>query len=248
MSEVGDDVFTRAGPSKAGLNTSAKRDDGAIFVATRPKYDTRKFPFEVGIGPGISPKAWTATKADRMSPEEAGRKLADIMRMFKIERLDPDICLAFFNALIFCMAVNSSSVLTPDRADFTVAGEKFKFLEVVRYLGSDLRRFFRAYADDTVVILRSVLEHPDQLDAEIRDKRDLIMSVAQDRGLVRYPHLIGDNAEACNALAATEHVAIAAAKQSKLDGLVNAADRLKTSSNPKSFGTFDSTNQEFLEK
>lgn len=247
MSDIGDDIYTKPSASKSGLNTTAKRDE-SIFVAKRPKYDPRKFPFDTGSGVVVNLKIWSATKADRMSSVEAGRKLQDLMRMFKIERQDPEFCMGFFNSLMFCMAINSSSVLTPDRASFNVGEAEFRFLEVVHYLGSDLRRFFRAYADDTVAILKTVLSHPDTFDESVRDKRDLVRSVALDRGLVRYPHLIGDNAEACSDLADTEHTAIAQAKQSKLDGLINVADRLKTSAKPKTFGAFDSTNAEFLEK
>lgn len=248
-SEVGDDPFTQSQTStKRGLKTTVQSDDNFFTISTRNVRDRRKFPFDVGGAELVDVRSWSVTKADRMSAAEAGAKLQDLLRMFKIERHDPEICAAFFESLVFCMAVNSSSVLTPDRATFSVRGTTFKFLEVVFYLREDLRRFFRAYADETVEILRALLAHPDQHDYAIRDKCDLIRSVALDRGLTRFPHLIADNAEMCTNLPTVEHTAITSAKASKLEEVINVADRLRTGSNPKTYRSYDSTNGEFVDK
>jgi len=248
MSDVGEDVFTQSPTGRSGLKSTAQSKDKGFSVAARPIYDTRKFRFDTTATTAVNVKSWSATKADRMSPEAAGSKLSDLMRMFGIERQDPEVCMAFVKSMLFCMAVNSSSVLTPDRAEFSVGDTDFRFLDVVRYLGSDLRRFFRAYADETVDLLKDVLNHPDQFHESVRDKRDLIMNVANDRGLSRYPHLIGDNAEACTNLAVTEHSAIALSKRSKLESNINVADRLVTGANPKTYKAFDSANAEFVDK
>jgi hypothetical protein len=138
--------------------------------------------------------------------------------------------------------VNSGSVLQPGRSRLYVKGEQFQFDEVVRLLGTNIRRFFRAFADDVREVNKEVLEEYTPFDPEKKERHDWLVEVANDRGLARFPDLAHDSADKCLGLSAAERMALASSKVSVFSTIINSADRLNSSSRVIGSDAYDSTN------
>lgn len=247
---VGDDLFQQNVGGLTGLHEKSKRKEAKKVGngGLRSLHDPRKLRFDIYAAQGGGSIPWRVDKSDRMSAREAGDKMLEIMKSFGLAREEPEIIYAFQSAMFYSVAINSSSVLMQDRTDFYVLDTKFSLFDIVRKLNVDARRFFRAYADEIRMVVKQVLADVATDDYDAIERRELVMAVATDRGLFRYPDLVADVSDACSGLEPTERVAIANSKVSVLRTRFDAADRLTANARTFSAENYDSTNAEIVQK
>lgn len=160
-----------------------------------------------------APIAYTASADAAPDDSEAVRLRDQLLRFSGMDDESPELQYAFIRAMCLCHALNSASKLTPGRATFTVAGTSFSYTtHVVEVLGDNLRRFFRAWADETLEVVVEQLEKAKEGDVEaLRVKRDLVV-MANKKGLLHMPQLAFDTAEYVTKLSPSERMAVANAK------------------------------------
>jgi len=201
--------------------------------------DSRKFKHDRLLG-RVGRTPWTVTKDDRMSADEAGDVMQTILKMYGLDRAEEKDIEGFISALFFAHTVNSGSTLQPGRAIMRVGETSFNFADIVRKLGVDLRRFFRAFANEIREVNNEVLKSYDPYDPVSAEYHGWLMQVATERGLQRYPHLAHDSADACTDLSPSERAAVAASKRTVLATVENSADSL--AANPRvGVGRYNST-------
>lgn len=210
------------------------------FGRGRVGVDTRKYRYDVHRGQATK-VSFNVTRDDRMSAVEAGETLHALHRMFGIDSENEDRLAAFDKALWFYHTVNSASVLQPGRGVIEIDGQDFDFSLVRDKLGTNLRRFFRAFADDITETNRQVIDSYDPYDPVSAEQHGWLMQVAAERGLHRYPHLAHDSADACVRISHAERMAVAASKRLVLGSTVNSADRGNVSSRAVTIEGYDST-------
>jgi len=242
-SEDGSGVADVSGPPTQGGGVFRKDDRGAILKGRAPPaYDPRKYKYDVTRGRGKN-LPFEVSKEDRMPADEAGERLNRIHELMGIDRENEGVIYAFDCGLFFCHTVNGGSVLGPGRASFAVPGvtREFSWAEIRDFLGVDIRRFFRAYADDITEVNRKVLRELDFYDPVKSEQHAQLIQVASERGLSRYPHLAHDSADACMKLSPTERAALSASKVLVISTSNNSADRLKANNRVASADGYDST-------
>lgn len=207
-----------------------------------PAFDKRKFGYDRLAGMSGNPVQWHVSKDDRMEAREAGIWLNRIHAAFGLNRAQPEELEAFNKSLFFCHTINSGSVLQPGRSKLYVRGEAFPFDTVVKMLGVNIRRFFRAFADDVREVNKEVLADYTPFNAEKAERHDWLIEVAADRGLARHPDLAHDSADKCLGLSHAERMAVANSKVSVFANIINAADRLNSSARVIGSDPYDSTN------
>lgn len=185
-----------------------------------PRLDRRKFNYDV-VNAYKSKKIDSyAPVANKMSPQEAAKKLDLLHEAARIHDQPEDVLWAFDRALFLQHAFNGASVAQPERGEIVVEAKdadnndvRLDMADVLRILGVDSRRFFRAYADVTADILRDILEKYDPDDLQMVDDYGRIQTIAVQRGLMNYKYLIHDSADACVNLSPEEVVAVLESKQ-----------------------------------
>jgi len=195
--------------------------------------DRRKFRFDVRRGRASPALPFSASKSDRMDAEDAGNLLNRIHVAFGIDRETEDRILAFNNALFLEHTLNGASLLQPGRGSLKAAGVSFDIQIVKNILGVDQRRFFRAYADDVAEVNRVVLQEFDPMDPESAEVFGQMSQIAVERGLVKFPHLIHDSADAGVTLSNDERNALVASKRYTLRANVNNVDKIPTHNDAK---------------
>jgi len=188
--------------------------------------DPRKFRYDRNRAQALPSLPFGATRADRMSAEEAGEKLDRIHEICGIARDSEDVLSAFDKALFFEHAVNGASLLQPGRGHLVVGKSTFDLTMVKKILGVDQRRFFRAYADEIADTLREVLAAYDPYEPVTVDMHGQVMQLAVSRGLQKYPYLIHDSSDAGVRLSVEERVALENSKRVVLTSVVNNADKM----------------------
>jgi len=192
--------------------------------------DHRKYRFDVRrakAGPGLS---FSASKADRMDAEDAGDLLHRLHVAFGIDRETEDRIYAFNCALFIEHTLNGASLLQPGRGTLKAGGMSFDVQVVKSVLGVDQRRFFRAYADDITDVNRRVIREFDPMDPESAEVHGQMQQIAVERGLIKYPYLIHDSADAGILLSNDERQALVASKRFVLLSTVNNVDRVGSAS------------------
>jgi len=202
--------------------------------------DTRKFRYDVVRGKA-SRMEFSVDREDRMSADEAGMRLHQLHVIFGVQAEEDGFLKAFDDAMFFCHTLNSASVLTPGRSNFIVAGQSFPYRVVIDKLGVDLRRFFRAFADDVKDVNQLVIDQYDPYDAVKAERHGWLMQVAQEKGLQRHPHLAHDSSDACVRINMTERAAVINSKREVLTNVFNSADRMMTNPRVQSAENYDST-------
>jgi len=138
---------------------------------------------------------------------------------------------AFWEAVFFYHTVNSGSVAQPGRSVIVVGGTSHSYDSVLRVLGVDQRRFFRALANEVRSVNKKVLAEAGARNIESREKYEWLIQVASERGLSRFPELAHDSADACWGLDPAQRAALANSKLAVLSRTDNFADT--TSSNAR---------------
>jgi len=254
---TGDDLFTAGGGRGAsGQSRGAQSTPALVREFESPVSgfgrgpigtDKRKFKYDMLRAKGTK-TTFSVTRDDRMSAEEAGDTLDMIHKMLGIDRVDEHLLLAFDRALFFAHTVNSGSVFQPGRAKIYIGqgsdGElntQFDYNNVLTLLGQNVRRFFRAFADDITVVNKSVLAGYDPYDPVAAELHGWIVQVATERGLQRYPYLAHDSADACININTTERLALINSKRELLSSVVNSVDRALGNPRVQTADGFDSS-------
>jgi len=263
MSEPGEyaaeDIFTkgkeRSGTSPRGVPGSAGlvREMESVtsgFGRGPIEPDARKFKYDLYRARGTK-VAFSVTRDDRMSAEEAGAMLHSIHEKLGIDKVDEPLIYAFDRALFFAHTVNSGSVLQPGRARLYVEGmqgdpTQFDYNNVLSMLGTNVRRFFRAFADDVTEVNKAVLAAYDPYDSVAAEQHGWLIQVATERGLQRYPYLAHDSADACININTTERLALITSKRQVLSSVVNSADRAFGNPRVQTADSYDSTTGQSL--
>jgi len=187
--------------------------------------DPAMYPFNVVAG-SRSGNSIVVGRDDRMSPKEANSKLFLILESFGLEAEPHEFCFDFTQALFVSHALNGASMIGPGRAVFHVGGSPFSYGTVIKVLGPDSRRFFRAYADDIAKAISKVLERYDPSDHDSVRMCGQIRSIAVAKHLTQFPYLIHDSADACVKLSPAEFAAVNKSKDHVLGDGKNAIDEL----------------------
>lgn len=174
--------------------------------------DKRKFRYDVYRGITMGPLSFNATKADTLDASEAGDLLHRVHEHFGIAAEAENRIAAFDNALWYEHTINGASQLQPGRGSLFVDGVAFDIEPIKRILGKDMRRFFRAFADEVVDNNRRILSDYDEYDHEAREKAVRVNAVAAKRGLSKFPFLAADSSEAALSLSHEERSAVLVAK------------------------------------
>lgn len=198
--------------------------------------DTRKFRYDVTQARASAPVPFSATKVDRMDAVEAGDKLHSLHVTLGIDREPEARILGFDNALWLEHFINGASMLQPGRGALVVDGVAFDIAKIRDMLGEDVRRFFRAFADNIAACARNILDTHDPYDAESVEKVGQIRQVALERGMQKYPHLAFDAADACVEISMEERSALIASKGMVLESTANAVDTLRPRVPPSRVG------------
>lgn len=228
---AGASVSGQTGVRAAQGTTSAPVERQAPSVAVGfgrgpVQKDPRKYRYDTVRGAQLPQVPWSASKADRMDALDAGDMLNSIHEMFNIDREREDRIKAFDEALWFQHTINGASQLQPGRGAIVVDGQAFDIQAITDKLGIDARRFFRAFADDIAEVNRAVLDAYDPYDEVSCEKAGIIRSVAEARGLRKFPYLAHDSSDACVRTSVEERNAILVAKRYYLPQRVNAVDAL----------------------
>lgn len=194
--------------------------------------DPSMYPFNVVAG-SRSGNVIIAGRDDRMSPKDASAKLSLILESFGIISESHEFCYDFTQAMFVAHALNGASVVGPGRANFYVGGYPYSYGTVMKILGPDARRFFRAYADDIAKAISRVLDLYDPSDHDSVRMCGQIRSIAVIKQLVQFPYLIHDSADACVKLSPAEVAAVNRSKGLVLNETPNAVDSLNEASTYK---------------
>jgi len=188
--------------------------------------DTRKFKYDrtrALMQPAVQ---FTSTKADRLDADEAGDVLHRIHEALQIDKEDESRILAFDNALWWQHTLNGASILQPGRGSLTVGGMQFDISDCLKMIGeSQLRRFFRSYADEIAEVNRTVIAEYDPYNFVAAEKYGQLMQIAVTRGLHKFPEYAYDAADACLHMSIDARRAVLASKAFVIPK-VNMTDRL----------------------
>lgn len=216
---------SRVGASASrGAFTRAAPDVGSGWGRGPVAVDKRKYRYDVNAALTRKPVPFSATKVDRLDASDAGDYLNRIHVTFGIAQEAEERIHAFDRALWYEHAVNGGSTLQAERGVIVIDGVSFDIPVIVKILGVEARRFFRAYADDISRCLRDVLEGYSPFDPESAEKWGAVMQVAVARGLQKYPYLIHDSSDAGVELSIEERMALQASKRYVISSTFNAAD------------------------
>lgn len=189
--------------------------------------DPRKFRYDVTRARAMPKLAFGASRADRMDAGDAGALLDRIHQMCGIDRETEDVIAAFDKALFFEHTINGASLLQPGRGVLRVGSSEFETQGIKQVLGTDQRRFFRAFADDIALVNREVLAAYDAHDPISVEMHGQVMQVAVERGLQKYPYLAHDASDAGVRLSVEERNALMVSKRVVLEGSVNRVDAVQ---------------------
>lgn len=238
---------TGAGSRNSGVRTAGKglvremEDVTSGFGKGPVPYDKRKFRYDMYRAQATN-VGFAVSRDDRMSAQDAGALLHDIHVKLGIAKEEEALLKAFDDALFFSHTVNSGSVLQPGRSKVFIQNKPFDMLEINRMLGTDMRRFYRAFADDIATVNKRVLAEYDPYDPVKVEHHGWITQVALERGLQRYPYLAHDSADACVNINMAERIALANSKRLVIGSVINSVDRAHGNARVQSVGGYDSTN------
>jgi hypothetical protein len=204
----------------------------AMGVDTTAAQHSRKFPYnrEQAL---IDDYTFGASFDKSLMDAEALTAIRTLLTRNGLQAELDGVQRGFIDGMFLAHTKNSASVLMPGRAEFWVEGGGRKrvynyFNDVVEPLGDNVRRFFRAYADEVRAVNRRVLAEAalgTNLDMVEHGKH--IMQVAASRGLRRFPDLCHDTSDHCRNLSVTEFDSIRASSSGIFASQENGADMVR---------------------
>jgi len=222
---------------------------GKIGYSYKGRRNTRLYEGIDVVGALAKPLQVNFTTNYAMSVASAAKVTTEMLARLGLRDENANVQYFFVQSMLLCFAVNSSSVLMPDRAEFQVivkgVPQTFNFFtDVLNPLGADARRYFRAYADETRTALQRLerdyaagpqggTEQAMEAYESVRDMWAAVIRVANDRGLARVPTLIHDSAENCSLLTASDLAFLGASKKT----IFNVVGRTNPADNPVSART-----------
>lgn len=225
--------IVRPSATAEGLTREAPRLQKKIGVPTRVGRTSHRFAYDRTAGAIGAAVDYVIVRAAIMSLVDAKARLTRIHMLFQIERESDANLYSFDNALFLCYAMNGGSQLGPaSRMKFgfinarTDQHEEFMYSTVVDEMGVDLRRFFRAYANEVVDSCRRAYNADTSASEEAYQLKMEMKSIAVKRGVSRCPWLIADvSADATNLT--SEELAVAIQSSSLVIGSsVNSVDKV----------------------
>jgi len=223
-SELGaGDMFAQGLSQAAGETGTAGRGRGGVVVGESSDsrgwgrgpaiVDQRKFRYDRTRALAREPVSFTASKVDRLDAEEAGDVLHKIHRVLGIDTESEERLHGFDCAMWWQHVLNGASIMQPGRGVLVVDGMSYDIHDCLRAIGADqVRRFFRAYADEIVEVSRGVLRGYDPYDVVAIEKHGQLMQVATARGLHKFPEYAFDAADACLHMSLEARRAVLASK------------------------------------
>jgi hypothetical protein len=173
----------------------------------------------------MHPVGFAVTKADRLDAQEAGDVLHKIHVELGIDREDESRISAFDAALWWQHTINGASILQDHRGVLSVDGMEFDIADCLRMIGENqLRRFFRAFANEIADVNREVIRGYSPYDPIAAEKYGQLMQIAATRGLHKYPELAFDAADACTNISLDARRALQTSKSIVIPAY-NATDR-----------------------
>lgn len=227
------DLFSAgSGGEKAGFSQVEVGATSTHMGRPVMRASSRKFPGIDLLSAKKSELRIEVTSNAVMSTVQAGKAMEMLIARNNMANETDSKKKAFVDGMLLAMAMNSSSVRMPGRAEFGVRGAEKPFnlfTDVVEVLGADTRRFFRAYADEVRDLLKGLkervasgpLDTSDESYELWEDEEGMwrtILHVANERGLERVPTLVHDSASFCSGLTAHEKAFLNASKVSIFAG------------------------------
>lgn len=198
--------------AKEGLISGIAESQEKHKLRSSRRRDDRKYRYDLKGVKG-APVSFSATKADRLDAYQAGELLHKLHQALGIASEVEEHIVAFDKALFFEHTLNGASVLQPGRGNIVVGDIVYPIDDIHKILGDDIRRFFRAYADDVAAVNREVLDNYYPANPESVEMHGQLMQVAFDRGIEKFPYLAHDSADACTFLSIEERNALASSKK-----------------------------------
>lgn len=188
-------------------------------LGRRPLFDPRMFNYDVTAALKRPTLAFSVPKLDRMAPSEAGDKLKELHAKAGLADQVEEVLWTFDKALFFYHTINGGSHVQPAAGNITIENPNnpddpfhVSMREIVGELGLSNRKFFRAFSEVITVVNKMVKEERDPEVPESIDRYDQLMHVAALRGMMRYPELCHDSADACYDITCEERAMILASK------------------------------------
>lgn len=145
---------------------------------------------------------YDANRNDRLTVEEASVLLQRLHDQFGVS---VELYPAFDKGLFLTYVMNGGSLLDNGRGSFSVGSAGVvNYNDVRTVLGSNARRFFRAYASVIRFIVADFLQNYDSTNDKHRRIHSAILRNAVERGLSHNPDLAFDAADACDCLTVGE--------------------------------------------
>lgn len=228
-------MFAQPGPQPGHESGATKRGSKGIVVEDSSgsrgwgrgpvAADPRKYKYDRLRALSQVPVSFSATKVDRLDADEAGEVLHRIHVMLGIEAESEERLHGFDCALWWQHILNGASIMQPGRGALVVDGMSYDIHDCLCAIGAtQLRRFFRAYADDIVDVARGVMRGYDPYDPVAVEKHGWLMQVATSRGLHKYPEYAFDAADACLHISLEARRAVLASKALVIPK-INTTDR-----------------------
>lgn len=188
-------------------------------LGRRPLFDPRMFNYDVTAALKRPTLSYSVPKLDRMAPLEAGEKLNELRAEAGLANQVEEVLWTFDKALFFYHTINGGSHVQPAAGNIVIENPnepdnpfRVSMREIVGKLGLANRKFFRAYSEVITVVNKMVKEERDPEVPETVDRYDQLMHVAALRGMMRYPELCHDSADACYDVTCEERAMILASK------------------------------------
>lgn len=210
-------------PLPAGINREAPAVAKGWGRGPIP-VDKRKYKYDVLRAQTMGPVSFSVSKEDRMDAVAAGALLHKIHVELGIDRAPENKIRAFDHALFFQHTINGASMLQQGDGHIVVGEDSFSCDIILRLLGENPRRFFRAYADDIADVNRGIMQDVSSFDPVAMEKFGQLEQVAVTRGLQKYPYLAHDSADACLKLSLEQRRALIASKRHILMTGLNMVD------------------------
>lgn len=243
------DSAAREAPSEGGGGFTRRVDTQRRIgrANLHPGGRSRLFDYDRTAGVARAELRAEVEKTDRMSVEEARRRLNELHDMYGVAREEENLLYDFDHALFLCYAINGSSQAAPtERVRFYVhvarqGASAFDYDLVRKHLGVDFRRFFRAFANEVVDACHHAYHNCDFSDPTQVELRDLMIQLADDRNISRFPWLIADSCDAATNISATQRAAVMRSKQTVISNSNNVVDRRNVAVPIRSADNYDSS-------
>lgn len=232
--------------SGRGQFTREVKDTARFGRTGLVKDHSRLFNYDRIQGASDATMKFEVDKADRLNIDRAAELMHRIHQIHGVDRVLEGQLYDYDNALFICYALNGGSQLGPfDRIKYYVMHQgtlhTFEYQTVHDVLDTALRRFFRTYANQVVDACRNLYENCDYADESQVHTRDMMIQLAETKGIRRYPYLVADCCDAATNIDTNQLTAVILSKQSVVGATTNAVDKRNLAIPIRSSDNYDSS-------